>query len=333
MRKALHEFFRPTREEFEKLWRDALITFDASSLLNLYGYSAETKGELVEAYEKFKERIILPYQFAREYSENRANVIGKQISNYQKAEKDLAELIKKHEAKQEQPYLSRKSRRAVSAILSELAEGRSRLEKSMAVDEDSDLLLKLFEGRVSPEPSAEQLGSLYSEGRGRYDTKTPPGFADLKEKGEPDCYGDYIAWKQIMAIATDKKRDFILVTDDVKDDWWHYEGSRLVGPLPELRKEFKNVTGQSVWLYTTDGFLRAAKEFAEAKVGDAALSETKAALETQLAERLQRFLKVSLSEVSKSDIESLEKYFAPERDETKKLAAPSDGSDSEEDEP
>jgi hypothetical protein len=83
MRKALHEFFRPTKEEFEKLWKDALITFDSSSLLNLYGYSAETKKELVEAYEKFKDRIILPYQFALEYSRNRTKVINKQISNFQ----------------------------------------------------------------------------------------------------------------------------------------------------------------------------------------------------------------------------------------------------------
>jgi hypothetical protein len=89
MRKALHEFFRPTKAEFEALWKDALITFDASSLLNLCGYSAETKNELIEAYEKFKDRIILPYQVALEYSRNRTKVISAQIVNYQKAERDL----------------------------------------------------------------------------------------------------------------------------------------------------------------------------------------------------------------------------------------------------
>jgi hypothetical protein len=34
MRKALHEFFRPTTQEFERIWRESLITFDASSLLS-----------------------------------------------------------------------------------------------------------------------------------------------------------------------------------------------------------------------------------------------------------------------------------------------------------
>src|SRR5580704_648495 len=171
MRKALHEFFRPTREELETLWKSALITFDASSLLNLYGYSAETKSELVAAYDKFGDRIILPYQFAHEYSRNRANVISKQISNFQKAEEDIGKLFKKHEAKQEQPFLSSKSMNALQEILKELAGGRSKLEGSMASDEDSDLLLKLFDGKVGPEPATEELKALYAEGKARYADK------------------------------------------------------------------------------------------------------------------------------------------------------------------
>ena len=135
MREALHEFFRPTKEEFEKLWKAALVTFDASSLLNLYGYSADTKKELVGAYQTFSERIVLPYQFALEYSRNRAQVISRQIANFQKAERDLEELLKKHEVKQEQPYLSAKSIGAVEAILKELAEGKAKMEGSMASDE------------------------------------------------------------------------------------------------------------------------------------------------------------------------------------------------------
>jgi PIN like domain len=292
MRKALHEYFRPTNDEFEKLWKDALITFDASSLLNLYGYSAETKDDLVEAYQKFSDRIILPYQFALQYSRNRAKVINKQISNFQNAEKALQQLIKMHEAQQEQPYLSKQSTEAVDAILKELAAGRSKMERSMASDEDSDLLTKLFDGKVGTEPTAEELKSFQSEGKTRYAAQTPPGYEDIKDKGEPDCYGDFIAWTQIIATATKEKRDVILVTDDVKKDWWHYEGARLVGPLPALRKEFRATTGQSIWLYTTEGFLRAAREFAKIEVGDAALKEVSAAHDTQLQESLQRLLKV-----------------------------------------
>lgn len=354
MRVALHEFFRPTKEEFEKFWADALITFDASSLLNLYGYSAETKKELLKTYNKFKTRIVLPYQFALEYSRNRARVISNQISNFQKAQKDLEDLIKKHNVRQDQPYLSDISLSAAQEILKELSEGKSKLEKSMASDDESDLLLSLFDGKIGPEPTADELTEFYTEGKARYDVEIPPGFKDVKEKGEPDCYGDFIAWKQIMGIATERGTDIILVTDDVKEDWWHYESSRTVGPLPALRKEFRSVTGQSVWLYTTEGFLRAAKEFSEVRIGDAALKEVSAALNTQYEERLQRLLKfrsdpnVMASWGALPDDERtlmLLKFFGSKKDfkpdigsnaasseDTKKKTAPREDHDAEEDE-
>ncbi|MBM2715846.1 DUF4935 domain-containing protein [Mesorhizobium caraganae] len=329
MKTVLHEYFRPTKAEFEKFWSDALITFDASSLLNLYGYSSDTKKELVKAYETFTKRIILPYQFALEYSRNRAKVISNQIRNFQKAENDLNELLKKHKVKQEQPYLSKASVRNVEAILEELDEGRSKMEKSMASDEDSDLLLKLFDGKIGGEPTAAELDSLYNEGKTRYGALIPPGFSDVKEKGEPQCYGDFIAWKQIMAIAADKKKDFILVTDDVKEDWWHYESSRMVSPLPALRKEFRAVTGQSIWFYTTEGFLRAAKEFSQVKVGDAALDEVTAALDTQREEHKQRLFKI-LSPPDKTLGPQFLKWLdAPD---TKKKSAPPEDSDPEDEE-
>jgi hypothetical protein len=294
MRVVLHEYFRPTKEEFEKLWAEALITFDASSLLNLYGYSSETKEELVAAYEKFRDRIFLSYQFALEYSRNRAKVINSQISNFHKAQKDLEALLKKHDVKQEQPYLSVKSKEAVGKILRELEDGRKKFERSMASDEESDMLLKLFDGKIGPEPDDSQLGKFHSDGKARYDKRIPPGFEDLKEKGEPDCYGDYIGWDQIIALASEKKRDFILVTDDMKEDWWQYEGTRLVAPLPALRKEFRARSGQTIWLYNTEGFLRAAKEFSEVKVGEAAMEEVKAASELRRAEITERFHKLVL---------------------------------------
>lgn len=340
MRDALHEFFRPTKEEFQNLWAKALISFDASSLLNLYGYSSETKKELVEAYEKFSDRIILPYQFALEYSRNRAKVISKQISNFQKAQKDLDELLSKHNVRQEQPYLSENSKVAVESIRKELDEGKTKLERSMASDEDTDMLLKLFTGKIGSEPSADDLLAFHAEGKIRYDAELPPGFKDLKEKGEPDCYGDLVAWKQLMAIAIEKKSDVLLVTDDVKEDWWHFEGSRMVGPLPALRKEFRATTGQNVWLYTTDGFLRAAKEFSEVTVGEAALQEVKAALDVQKEERAIRMMKISTEDMQRLrynfkkfpvDYVVKSKITTPDQ-EKKKSQAPEESTDQDDEE-
>lgn len=306
MRDVLHEYFRPTKEEFEKLWKEAFITFDASSLLNLYGYSKETKNELVGAYGKFRERIFLPYQFAYEYSRNRAKVIKRQIANFASAEKDLQELLRKHGVKQEQPYLSEQASNNVDAILEELKVGRSRFEKSMASDEESDLLLNLFQGKVGPEPADDVLSEWYVKGKKRIANLVPPGFKD-NDKAEPDCFGDYIAWEQIMAFSKENHKDVLLVTDDVKEDWWHLEGSMQVAPHPLLRKEFRQVTQKTVWFYTTDGFLRAAKEFSKVSIGDAALTEVRAALDNQREERELRLFK--LPESDSVQREDLKKFF------------------------
>jgi hypothetical protein len=289
-----------------------LNVFGASPLLrSTQAHYSTYTAILVDAYHKFAARITLPYQFALEYSRNRAKVINRQITNFQKAENDLKELLKKHQVKQEQPYLSESSIKAVEAILKELAEGRSKMEKSMASDESSDLLLQLFDSKIGLKPGADELNTLHDEAKARYAIEVPPGFEDRKDKEEPECYGDYIAWKQIMAIAAERKRDFILVTDDVKEDWWHYEGSRMVGPLPDLRKEFRTVTEQSIWFYTTEGFLRSAKNFAKVDVGETALNEVAAARDFQRKERLVRMLKMS---VELEDRTSDDKAMAPEEE-------------------
>ena len=132
-----------------------------------------------------------------------------------------------------------------------------------------------------------------------------------------------------MTIAQDRKKDFILVTDDVKEDWWHYEGSRLVSPLPALRKEFREVTGQSIWQYSTEGFLRAAKEFSKIDVGDAALKEVTAALDVQRNQRLQPFRKFG---VIKIDQPAPPNKLIYRLKETRKKGPPPETSSMEDDE-
>ena len=64
------------------------------------------------------------------------------------------------------------------------------------------------------------LDTLYDQARRRYAARIPPGFADHKEKGEPDSFGDYIGWVQLLDYAKESKKPAILITDDSKEDWW-----------------------------------------------------------------------------------------------------------------
>ena len=75
-----------------KLWQHGLLSFDASVLLNVYGYSRKTRDDLVELIEKNALRVRLPHQFGWEFARNRSSVIVKQIHNYLKVEEALRKI-------------------------------------------------------------------------------------------------------------------------------------------------------------------------------------------------------------------------------------------------
>lgn len=286
MRKEFHHFFRPTDADLNALWTEGLFSFDASVLLNVYGYSRETSEELVSVLENIAPRAYIPYQFGHEYCRNRSVVILRQVANYLKVEKSLAQINSADLApKRDHPFLSAASMDAFKNIQKELEDRRKEMEKLIGMDPLSERILKVFEGRVGRAPTAAELNQIHSEAQTRFDKLIPPGYADLKEKGVPDAYGDYIGWKQLIAIAIEQKRGVILVTDDFKEDWWRIERERTIAPRPELLAEFAETAQQPFYMYTSENFLRAAITYLQANVGKDALDEVSQRLASQKLEQ------------------------------------------------
>jgi hypothetical protein len=276
MRKAFHQFFRPAPENLSDLWQHGLLCFDASVLLNVYGYSRKTRDELVELIEKNALRTRLPHQFGWEFARNRSSVIVKQVHNYLKVEDALRKIWEEEiDPKRDHPYLSKKASRAYQSIRTELEDSRRAMEKLVGADPYAERMFDIFDGRVGKCPTAEERSQMEAEAQKRYDNQIPPGFADVKDKGVPDCYGDCIAWLQLMEIAKAEKKGVILVIDDVKEDWWLLERKRTLGPRPELLEEFTRVAEQRFYMYNSESFLRAAKEFASAEIGDDVIEEVR----------------------------------------------------------
>jgi hypothetical protein len=147
------------------------------------------------------------------------------------------------------------------------------MEKLVGSDPYADKVLAVFEGRVGPQPSAEELSQMHAEAQQRLDRQIPPGYVDRKGKGIPDAYGDCVGWLQLLRIAKDEQKGMIFVVDDFKEDWWQMERDRTIGPRPELLEEFTRATGQRMCMYTSENFLRAAREFAAADISDAVIEE------------------------------------------------------------
>jgi hypothetical protein len=282
MRATFRHYFRPTEEELQGIWDVGLFAFDASVLLNIYGYSKKTREDVVNFIEANADRVRLPYQFGLEYVRNRNGVIIKQLKNCQKVREELERIWKNSiAAKSGHPYLSKKAAGAYQVVLKELDESRKVMEKWIGSDPFLEKNLTVFEGKVGKCPTEARLAELCSEAQERYDRLVPPGFADMKVKEKPDMYGDYIAWREIMDISAEEKSDIILVIDDAKEDWWLLERGRTLGPRPELLEEFARVTGQRFWMYTSESFMRAAKQYASANIGEEAIEEVTESLENR----------------------------------------------------
>jgi hypothetical protein len=281
MKKVLHQYFKLSEAELTSLWGDACISFDASVLLNIYAYSSETREELITIFASYSDRLYLSHQFALEYARNRPSVIVKQISNYQAAEKALKQIANDRLApKTEHPHLSKEALKKFRSIQAELETSRQRLEKLIGMDPFCDLVLSTFEGKVGPEPTPEELVKLHASAKDRFDNKFPPGYEDQKSKKVPDCYGDYIGWKQLIDIAVERNKNIIFVTDDVKTDWWQFESERTVGPRPELIEEFVRTTGHSIWIYNSASFLHSARKYNDTPVAEKVIEEILTRLET-----------------------------------------------------
>lgn len=282
MRSSLHQFFRPEDRDFSALWEQSDIVFDASVLLNIYGYSEDTRDELLSLLHKFADRVFLPHQFALEYARNRSSTIIKQINNYTAAENDFTQIFsRRFQPKTEHPYLSDESLAALQKIRNELSEGRKRMENLISSDEYADVLIRIFDGKVGTPPTNDEIDDLHTAAADRFQKKTPPGYKDADKKDAPECYGDFIAWSQILLHAKETDRSIILVIDDAKEDWWQIEGSRTIGPRPELLDEFRRTTNNNIWLYNSASFLDAAANYGKVAIQDAVIEEVGARLEAQ----------------------------------------------------
>lgn len=148
-----------------------------------------------------------------------------------------------------------------------------------------DRIIKLYEGKVGPNPTDEELTEVFNKGKDRYENEIPPGYKDL-EKGKGGkradyrrAYGDYLMWAAIVEKAKTDGCDVIIVTDDGKEDWWKKESGQVIGPRPELLAEFTNETSKDVAIYSPDRFMEFAKEYLNANVSDDAFGEVRAASE------------------------------------------------------
>lgn len=127
-------------------------------------------------------------------------------------------------------------------------------EKISALSAKDDVIQERISEKFQfgPEMTYSEMTSIATEGVFRYQEEIPPGYADAKQKIGMQKFGDLFIWKQILQYAQKAEKDVLLITNDVKPDWYDRE---LDAPRYELLKEFHSATGHSFWSLKMSRFL------------------------------------------------------------------------------
>lgn len=279
MRAGFEHFFRPQPGEYQKLWADGLFVFDTNVLLDLYRYTKPSRLQLLECLKKLAPRLWLPHQVAEEFHRNRAEVIAAYESDVNKIASyfDAAAREIRKELNRKQPSITATLAETACLGLEKLVTDlRQKLrEEQVAIEDDQifAVLEEVYKDKVGPAYDEKRLGELYKEGKQRFDQKYPPGYKDKSGKPEPQCYGDYIWWSQLLDHNENVKKPVIIVTGESDEDFWQFGSGKTLGPRFEMQHEMIKRSGQRMLMYNPHQFLTYYQEFENRQINEEVLKE------------------------------------------------------------
>lgn len=274
--KPFRSWSRPTDFEVAEAVGTGLVAIDTNVLLSLYKVEASTADAWIKVLESLGKRLWIPHEVMVEFWRNRAT-LAVHAESAAKAtsavDKGLAAIRKGHrewlhargldvDDAASQPL--EQIEEAVASLRKEYVAARSEHETRYDSDPTKDTIVKdlapLFADKASVGTpySTEDLAAHRAEAEKRFTAKVPPGYMDdpshnSQGKDGDTKYGDYFLWAQLLDRAREwseqETRDkvVVLVTDDMKEDWWRKhvtrQGGGLQVPRPELVAEMEKVSG------------------------------------------------------------------------------------------
>lgn len=286
MKNLFPEYYQLSDDKIKEIWDNGIFVFDTNVLLNLYRYSEKSRNDFLEVLTNYKDRLWIPYQVGLEYHSDRIGVVINSDNAYEQLGKKLRLEVDKLvnsivSTYKRHPYInidgiSERINACTNEIIENLNKKREEAPDYLKNDDILDNLTILFDGKVGADLDELDLNKLYKEGRERYANKIPPGYCDEKEKkdkGDRHLYGDLILWKQTIEKASETKTDIILVTDDLKEDWWEITNGKTIGPRKELLKEFREAVQKDILIYNAERFLKYAQKHMSISIEKETISE------------------------------------------------------------
>jgi len=295
MKSLYREFYTPSKEEFDKMWKENIFIFDSCVLLNLYEYSKQTTDDLLKIIEQLKDRVWLPHQVGIEFFKERLHIINRQRNAYTQliSALDGAFLVfestyKKANLQQTHRFFNKdnilgKIKSRIESVKRNIRKLENKHPNWTEKDEILDKITEFFNNSKHGLPfNKEDYEKICKEADKRFSEAIPPGYMDIKkdedDKTKKKKYGDYLIWTQIINYAKKENKGIIFITDDIKEDWWNLKdksSKTILSPRDELIKEIYEKSNVSFYMYQTNKFIKYATEIFNISIAEKTIKEVR----------------------------------------------------------
>ncbi len=277
-----------TDEDYRHVLANGFVVPDANVLLNLYRYNTQARADLFTVLHRLADHLWVPHQVLIEFWRNRESAI-RDPQNI--GENTVKELTTKRE--QSMALLRGWANRVampdsqLGAVQEALMAGfkttidaindlvdEEAIDKTRDTNHDPILkeLESVLDGRVGLPLEVDAQAAAIKEGQLRIASALPPGYKD-KSKDDELAVGDYLVWEQVLCEAERRRCDVLLVTGDVKEDWWRRDRGQTRGPRLELVDEMRRRAGVRLLMTQPDRLLILAREVLDVEVQEQSLQD------------------------------------------------------------
>lgn len=252
-------FYPYNHQQINKFTNEATIVFGASVLLDLFRISHGRKFlELIETKIP-KDRIWLPYDTAWLYHNRLADVIKGQIDEDNKASMHLTAFKESVHNNFSHPFvrqeLMEKFDEFVKDVEASLETDRKFLVTCLGKHDYKDRISNLFHNRIGGEYDKTQTLQAYDESQKRNEGQIPPCITFSSSQDPRIRHNRYVIWKQIQQYAKDNKKPVLMVLNRITPNWFFIYKDSFIMPHQHLINEFKQETGQDVYILSAHKFL------------------------------------------------------------------------------
>lgn len=292
----------PTDDDYRRVLSSGLIAPDANVFLNLYRFNDRTRSDLFAVLQGLGDQLWVPRQVIEEFWRNRESVLkdprdtGKTIATLNEKRKDVVGVIRTwgNRVGLTSGRINRLAdglSRAYDTVCAEVGELAYSDAKRFAGDTNKDPVLTSLEqvvhSRVGPPLDELEYEKALQEAKRRAEKQLPPGYKDSAKRVPAAASGDYLVWVQILKEAKKRRQDVLLITGDVKEDWWRREQGELRGPRPELVEEMRSVAGVRLFMMRPETLLIHASRLLQFEVQKESARDIERAAQTGYPTRSQ----------------------------------------------